>query len=265
MSLDSEPVRMQTSLLRQGMIQTLWSVIKTDGPLGFYKGTSWGQANWKVLYGTTRFAIYETTKTKYTSKAQAKPSVIVNIGAASLAGFAGGVVGNPADLANVRMQGDSALAADARRNYKNVLDACWRFGEEEGWRGYTRGVWTNASRASIMTASQLASYDGFKTVLIEEARVGDNLGTHFAASVLAGLVATTVSSPIDVMKSQIMSLPSRTSAFKVARALWQTEGFRWLFRGWIPSFMRTGPHTIATFVFLEQQRKVYRQLYFPEM
>jgi len=34
----------------------------------------------------------------------------------------------------------------------------------------------------------------------------------------------------------------------------------WMFRGWVPSFIRLGPHTVATFLFLEQHKKMYRKL-----
>ena len=48
-------------------------------------------------------------------------------------------MGNPADLALVRMQNDTALPAEERRNYKNVVDAFRRIVKEEGvlalWRG----------------------------------------------------------------------------------------------------------------------------------
>ena len=212
------------------------------------------------MYGSTRFAIYETIKNEYKEQTNLELSLPATISAASLAGLLGGVVGNPADLANVRMQSDSALPSTSRRNYKSVIDAFLRFRQEDGWRGYTRGIWANSSRASIMTACQLASYDEFKKVLISKAKLKDDLGAHFAASVLAGLVATTICNPIDVIKSQIMSLSSRRSVLHVARELWLANGIKWLFRGWTPSFIRTGPHTVATFVFLEQHKKIYKRL-----
>lgn len=229
-----------------------------DSPL---QGISGSPANsCIVLYGSSRFAIYETIKSKYTKQTQTQPPLAITAAAAALAGFVGGVVGNPADLANVRMQSDGALPLHARRNYGSVIDAFVRFRKEEGWKGYSRGVWANASRASLMTACQLASYDAFKDLLIEKASFKNNLGTHFSASLLAGLVATTICSPLDVIKSRIMSLPERKSILFVTRDLWRREGFFWLFRGWVPSFIRTGPHTVATFMFLEQHKKIYRKL-----
>jgi hypothetical protein len=40
-----------------------------------------------------------------------------------IAGFIGSLVGNPADLALIRIQADARLPLAERRNYKNVVDA----------------------------------------------------------------------------------------------------------------------------------------------
>ncbi len=217
-----------------------------------------------VLYGSTRFAIYESIKDGYSYRTQKEVPSGINIAAAALAGFVGGIIGNPADLANIRMQNDSSLPPQARRNYKSVIDAFLRFKKEEGWAGYTRGIWANSSRASIMTACQLSSYDIFKKLLVDKIALSDNIGTHFAASILAGFVATSICNPVDVVKSQIMSLSVRMSILDVIKRLFEKEGIWWMFRGWTPSFLRTGPHTVATFIFLEQHKHIYRQLKFPK-
>ena len=113
-----------------------------------------------------------------------------------------------------------------------------------------------------MTASQLASYDGFKRVLLRS-NLGfhDDLRTHFTASFAAGFVATTVCSPVDVIKTRIMSAQEtgKQSISRLLADIYQKEGLTWCFRGWVPSFVRLGPHTIATFLFLEQHKKLYRK------
>lgn len=167
------------------------------------------------------------------------------------------------------MQGDAALAPDQRRNYKHAIDGLVRMTREEGVRSLFRGVWPNSMRAVLMTASQLASYDSFKGQLIERTALADDLTTHFLASVAAGFVATTICSPVDVVKTRIMSAtPEAAARAKSAgqslsgRIVMVTrrDGVGWMFRGWLPSFMRLGPHTVATFLFLEQHKKLYRGL-----
>ena len=179
---------------------------------------------------------------------------------ASTSGFLGGVAGNPADVLNVRMQHDAALPAADRRNYKNAIDGLIRMTREEGWRSLFRGVWPNSVRAVLMTASQLASYDGFKRVLLTNTGMDDNLTTHFTASFLAGFVATTVCSPVDVIKTRIMSAKESEGLAKLLVRIYKLEGVSWMFRGWVPSFIRLGPHTVVTFIFLEQHKKMYRHL-----
>ncbi|KAF4624134.1 hypothetical protein G7Y89_g14039 [Cudoniella acicularis] len=240
------------------MVGTFAHVLKHNGFLGLYSGLSASLLR-QITYSTTRFGVYEELKSRL-SKSKDGPSFPVLIAMASASGFLGGIAGNPADVLNVRMQHDAALPVQDRRNYKNAIDGLIRMTREEGWKSLFRGVWPNSMRAVLMTASQLASYDGFKRVLIQNTPLEDNLTTHFSASFLAGFVATTVCSPVDVIKTRIMSSHESKSLAKLLIDVYKVEGVGWMFRGWVPSFIRLGPHTIATFLFLEQHKKIYRKL-----
>ena len=212
----------------------------------------------QLTYSTTRFGIYSELKETFTTSLSS-PSFPALLAMASTSGFIGGVAGNPADVLNVRMQHDAALPREKRRNYRNALDGLYRMWKEEGWRSGFRGVGANSLRAVLMTASQLASYDSFKTLLLEKASMEDTLTTHFSASFLAGFVATTVCSPVDVVKTRVMSAQHKEGVVKLLQRITREEGVRWVFRGWVPAFVRLGPHTIATFLFLEQHKTWYRQ------
>lgn len=240
------------------MVKTFVHVFKNDGFFGLYSGLSASLLR-QVTYSTTRFGIYEELKSDFTTQATS-PSFPSLVAMASTSGFLGGVAGNPADVLNVRMQHDAALPKDERRNYKNAIDGLIRMTREEGWKSLFRGVWPNSIRAVLMTASQLASYDGFKRLLIKNTPLEDGLAVHFSASFLAGFVATTICSPVDVLKTRIMSSYERKSLAKLLTDIYKAEGVGWMFRGWVPSFIRLGPHTIATFLFLEQHKKLYRKL-----
>lgn len=179
---------------------------------------------------------------------------------ASTSGFLGGIAGNPADILNVRMQNDASLSPEQRRNYKHAVDGLVRMAKDEGVRSLFRGVWPNSVRAVLMTASQLASYDVFKKELLQRTTLGDNLTTHFTASIMAGFVATTVCSPVDVIKTRVMSAHTQESIVSLVTRITAKEGLGWVFKGWVPSFIRLGPHTVATFMFLEQHKKIYRKM-----
>lgn len=152
----------------------------------------------------------------------------------------GGAAGNPADIINVRMQQDRANPLEKRRNYKNAIDGLIRMGREEGFHSLFRGMWPNTLRAALMTASQLATYDQFKAYLLLVPFFSDGLLTHFTASLLSGLVATTICSPVDVIKTRVMASHDSHGIVHLLTDITRNEGVRWMFRGWVPSFMRLG-------------------------
>ncbi|KAI6245185.1 Mitochondrial dicarboxylate transporter [Erysiphe necator] len=230
-------------------------ILQNEGPLGFYQGLSASLLR-QATYSTTRFGVYEFLKSNFSSEKNHMP---VLLAMASVSGFLGGISGNPVDVLNVRMQHDAALPPNQRRNYKNPLDGLIRMTNEEGWKSLFRGVWPNSIRASLMTASQLASYDSLKNIIIANTSLEDSLETHFAASLFAGFVATTVCSPVDVIKTRIMCSAETKSISRFIVDVFRQEGVSWAFRGWLPSFTRLGPHTIATFLFLEQHKNLYRR------
>lgn len=213
-----------------------------------------------MTYSTTRFGIYEELKQRFETKRDKDTSFLALFAMSSFSGFVGGVAGTPADLLNVRMQHDAALPPEKRRNYKHAIDGLIRMSREEGVAALWKGVWPNSFRAMLMTAGQLASYDTFKSMLLRNTNMKDNLTTHFTASILAGFVATSVASPVDVVKTRVMSATENVGIVTLLKQTTQKEGWTWVFRGWVPSFIRLGPHTIVTFVFLEQHKKAYRYL-----
>ncbi|CAI7664163.1 unnamed protein product [Penicillium discolor] len=266
--LDLVKVRLQTRApdAPKTMVGTFVHIVKNTGVTGLYSGLSAAMLR-QITYSTTRFGIYEELKSRIaspTSDPAGAPSMVTLIGIASASGFIGGIAGNPADVMNVRMQHDASLPPAQRRNYRNAIHGLVQMTRTEGFSSLFRGVWPNSTRAILMTASQLASYDTFKRMCIEKAGMADNLGTHFTASFMAGFVATTVCSPVDVIKTRIMTASHADGGghtiVGLLRDICRKEGLGWTFRGWVPSFIRLGPHTIATFLFLEEHKKLYRKL-----
>lgn len=88
-----------------------------------------------------------------------------------IAGFVGSLVGNPADLALIRMQADARLPLAERRNYKNVVDAFKRISKEEGFFALWRGATPTVIRAMALNLAMLASYDEVKERLMASMNV----------------------------------------------------------------------------------------------
>lgn len=263
--LDLVKVRLQTRVkgAPKSMLATFGYIFKNEGILGLYNGLSASLLR-QLTYSTVRFGVYEDLKVRFAPKGtpedpHPKPSTLNLILQSSLAGFLGGIAGNPGDVLNVRMQSDFAKPEAERRNYKHAVDGLIRLVREEGVTSLFRGVEANSARALLMTASQLASYDVLKQFYMNTLGMGDTVTTHFTASLSAGFVATTVCSPVDVIKTRIMSGVGKQTIMEILRKATQREGYLWVFRGWVPSFIRLGPHTIFTMIFFEQHKKLYRQ------
>ncbi|KAI1111194.1 mitochondrial carrier domain-containing protein [Nemania sp. NC0429] len=257
--LDLVKVRLQ---LRSGdapknMSGTFMHIVRTSGPRGLYDGLTASLLR-QMTYSTVRFGVYEDLKRRFTPEGQ-KPSLPLLIGLSSFSGFLGGISGNAADVVNVRMQQEAAVSTSHKRHYRHGLDGMIKMARNEGLLSWFRGVWPNSTRAALMNASQLASYDTFKVMLMTYTPLGDTTATHFASSLLAGFVATTICSPVDVIKSRVMSAHTNKGLISFISEIYATEGASWMFRGWVPAFLRLGPQTICTFLFLEAHRKAYRQ------
>jgi dicarboxylate transporter 10 len=103
---------------------------------------------------------------------------------------------------------------------------------EEGWKqSVFRGMVPNLGRGVLMTAGQLAGYDVFKMEILAKTEMHDGTMTHIAASTLAGLVATTLCNPFDVLKTRIMAKDERLGMWSTIKMVHKMEGPGWMFRG----------------------------------
>lgn len=159
------------------------------------------------------------------------------------------------------MQNDIKLPPAQRRNYKHALDGVIQVWRHEGVKSLFNGAATATSRAVLVTIGQIAMYDQYKQILLTSLPniFEDNLVTHFTASSLAGATATTMTQPLDVMKSRYMAAKSGTykSLADCARSIYVELGPMGFFKGYVPAFIRLAPHTILMFVFFEQLRMYF--------
>ncbi|CDO76207.1 hypothetical protein BN946_scf184819.g7 [Trametes cinnabarina] len=252
--LDLTKVRLQATGDKR-MLQSIAKTVRTAGVLGLFDGIS---GTWlrQMTYSVCRFWAYDESK-KLIGATEKSPAWKLAL-AGSMAGGIAGFVGNPGEIIMVRMQGDFAKPPEKRLNYRHALDGLYRMVRDEGWSSLMRGVGPNVFRAVLMNASQLASYDFFKAELIRRKWLEDNIYCHTVASFAAGTVATTVCSPADVLKSRIMSASGSESksALQMIRTSMKTEGPMFMFKGWVPAWMRLQPTTILIFVTFEQLKRL---------
>ncbi|OQD99017.1 hypothetical protein PENVUL_c066G07562 [Penicillium vulpinum] len=203
--LDLIKVRMQMGHggTKVGTLNTCIRIVQGEGMLALYNGLSAGFIR-QLTYGSVRIGLYETLKEQ--TKANNIPTSPPVLGVlAGISGFIGAIFGNSSDIGNIRMQNDGSLPPHLRRNYRHIFDAWRQIKHQEGWKAFGQGLWPNAFRCGMMTSCQLASYDSFRDLIVATTGIHeDHPGLHLSASFLAALVATTLCSPIDVIKTQLM-------------------------------------------------------------
>lgn len=260
--LDLAKVRLQTaSKPGQSLFSMIYQIITKEGFFKIYPGLTASLLR-QATYSTTRFGVYEFLKETYIEKTNNhKPSTAVLLPISMVSGALGGLVGNPSDVVNIRMQNDSTLPIEQRKNYKNAFDGIYKIIKNEGPGSLFSGLGANLIRGVLMTSSQVVSYDVAKSLLVDKLHWDPSTqSTHFTAAFIAGGVATTVCSPADVVKTRLMSGGATgASGVSILKNALKNEGVGFMFRGWLPSFIRLGPHTIVTFLVLEQLRQFYNK------
>uniref|UniRef100_G1NNC3 Mitochondrial dicarboxylate carrier n=1 Tax=Meleagris gallopavo TaxID=9103 RepID=G1NNC3_MELGA len=238
-------VHLQTQQeVKMRMMGMALRVVRTDGVLALYNGLSASLCR-QMTYSLTRFAIYETARDHLGRGSQGPPPFYQKVLLGAVGGFTGGFVGTPADMVNVRMQNDVKQPGCAR-----PLSA-------EGLKKLFSGATMASSRGALVTVGQLSCYDQAKQLVLTTGLLSDNIFTHFLASFIAGGCATFLCQPLDVLKTRLMN--SQGEYRGVVHCAMETAklGPLAFYKGFVPAAIRLIPHTVLTFVFLEQLRKYF--------
>ncbi|KAL0595744.1 Mitochondrial dicarboxylate carrier [Plecturocebus cupreus] len=287
--LDLLKVHLQTQQeVKLRMTGMALRVVRGDGVLALYNGLSASLCR-QMTYSLTRFAIYETVRDQVAKGSQGPLPFHQKVLLGSISGLAGGFVGTPADLVNVRMQNDMKLPQAQRRNYAHALDGLYRVAREgegqvlctggggtghkgiwagrlasplasplphaEGLRRLFSGATMASSRGALVTVGQLSCYDQAKQLVLSTGYLADNIFTHFLASFIAGGCATFLCQPLDVLKTRLMNAKGEYKGVFHCAVETAKLGPLAFYKGLVPAGIRLVPHTVLTFVFLEQLRK----------
>lgn len=120
-------------------------------------------------------------------------------------------------------------------------------------------------RAVVVNMAQLASYSQAKIKLLDSLYFQEGILLHFVASMFSGFVTTVASMPVDMAKTRIQNMkivngiPEYAGTFDVLGKVIKIEGVFALWKGFTPYFCRLGPHTVITFILLEQLNTAYNK------
>lgn len=217
--------------------------------MDLYTGLSAGLLR-QAVYTTARLGFFDTFMKSLQARAKENNTTIgfkERAGAGLTAGGLAAMVGNPADLALIRMQSDGLKPVAERANYKSVVDALSRIAKSEGVTALWAGAYPTVVRAMALNFGQLAFFSEAKNQL-KDTSLSSRTQT-LTASAIAGFFASFFSLPFDFVKTRLQkqtkaadgTLPYKGMADcfrKVAR----DEGLLRFYRGFSTYYVRIAPH-----------------------
>ncbi|NXB58448.1 M2OM protein, partial [Struthidea cinerea] len=223
----------------------------------------------QATYTTTRLGIYSVLLERFGGADGTPPPFLAKAAMGMTAGAAGAFVGTPAEVALIRMTADGRRAGSGRESGDAGGDAAGPGGARDSPEPpiFSQGCIPTMARAVVVNAAQLASYSQSKQFLLDSGHFRDDILCHFCASMISGLVTTAASMPVDIVKTRIQNMrtidgkPEYRNGLDVLLKVVRYEGFFSLWKGFTPYYARLGPHTVLTFIFLEQMNKWYQRLF----
>ena len=276
--LDLIKNRMQVCVVsgptRPSSASVLISIARNEGFKTLYNGLSAGLLR-QATYTTTRLGVYTFLLEKFSNSDGRPPGFLKKAALGMGAGACGAFVGTPAEICLIRMTADGNLPTAERRNYRNAFQAIFRISRDEGVLTLWRGAFPTMGRAMVSNAAQLSSYSQAKQLILQtgylkdenfNTYVKDGIFCHFLASMFSGLLTAIISMPFDMAKTRIQNMrtieakPEFKGTFDVISQVIKHEGVSSLWKGFAPYYFRLGPHTVLTFVFLEQMNGWYKSM-----
>lgn len=250
---------------QRGMVKTALGIVQDEGPSKLWQGVT--PAVYRhIVYTGCRMASYEQMRNKVLKR---EPDGSFPVWKAVIGGLTAGAFGqflaSPTDLIKVQMQMEGRRRLEGHPpRVKSTFHAFQRILSEGGIRGLWKGWVPNVQRAALVNMGDLATYDSCKQAILKHSNLQDNYITHTLSSGCSGLVAATMGTPADVIKTRIMNQPTDSkgrgllyrSSVDCLLTTIQKEGFLALYKGFVPIWARMAPWSLTFWLSFEQVRKL---------
>ncbi|XP_049626089.1 mitochondrial brown fat uncoupling protein 1 [Suncus etruscus] len=261
--LDTAKVRLQVQGERpnapgvkyKGVLGTIATVAKTEGPLKLYGGLPAGIQR-QISFASLRIGLYDTVQEYFNAHRQTPATLANKISAGLMTGCVTVFIGQPTEVAKVRMQAQSSLHW-LKPRYSGTYNAYYVIVRTEGFLGLWKGTSLNLTRNVIINCTELVVYDMLKEALVKNNVLADDVPCHLLSALTAGFCTTALASPVDVVKTRFINSPPGyyPHVHNCALNMLQKEGLRAFFKGFVPSFLRLGSWTVIMHVTFEQLKK----------
>lgn len=227
--------------------------------LDLYEGLSAGVLR-QLVYGTARLGLFFSFEDALKKRAETNGSTynftqraLASLSAGGIAAF----IGNPVEVALIRMQSDGLRPKAERAHYRSVFDALARIVKAEGIRALWIGSYPTIVRAMATNFGQLTFFSETKHQLEQHTNVS-KVTRSVVASGVAGFFAALFSLPFDFVKTR-MQRQAKTTDVRVSQGVFstfvevaRTEGPLRFYRGFGTYVLRIAPYTVIALILTDQ-------------
>lgn len=190
------------------MVDTAMGIAREEGVMKLWQGVT--PALYRhLVYSGVRIVTYDRLRQQFIKKGDGQSmslmkSALCGVSAGSLAQW----LASPADLVKVQvqMEGKRRLMGLEPRVH-SAGHALKEIVSRGGIRGLWKGSVPNVQRAALVNLGDLTTYDTTKRWIMREMNMPDCHLVHVLSSICAGLVAATMGTPADVIKTRVMNQP----------------------------------------------------------
>jgi len=217
-----------------GLMDALANITKQEGFFGMYRGIIS-----PILAEAPKRAI------KFTCNAQYKALIgdqhtWQHVASGALAGMTEALANCPFEVVKVRMQARENLG-----EYKSTGHALVTILRKEGPLALYNGLEPQLWRNAVWNGAYFSIINSVVNALQGPNKKENQFWIKFIAGTIAGGVATTLNTPFDVVKSRMQMGKSSAGTPKWSIPclikIFNEEGFKALFKGYVPRMVRLGP------------------------
>lgn len=213
-----------------GMLTVLWKVVRTESLLGLWRGMSPSIVRcvpgvgiyFGTLYSLKRYFLRDHPPSPL-------ESVILGMGSRSVAG----VCMSPITVIKTRYE-------SGRYGYESIYKALRSIYLSEGHRGLFSGLTATLLRDAPFSGIYLMFYSQTKSIVLhDQSDVAFIPVVNFSCGIFAGILASLVTQPADVIKTHMQLSPVKFQWIGQAVTLiFKVYGLRGFFQGSIPRALR---------------------------
>ncbi|XP_055853845.1 solute carrier family 25 member 35-like [Episyrphus balteatus] len=260
----------------KGLFQSIRSVIKAEGLWGLQKGLG-SALTFQFVLNSSRLGLYQTVDdlnwTRF-EKDNSQRSPVLCVFWGGVSGCLGSALGCPFYMIKTQIQAQSVgkYAVGYQHHHKNTLSALINTVNKQGFFGLWRGFSGIVPRTVVASSAQLGSFSTCKDFLVQyEVFQKSLLLTAISSSMASSFCAVVCMTPFDVVATRMFNQGVDSNGkgllykniVDCAMKTFRYEGLKGLYKGFVPNYCRTAPHSILNLTFWEQFKK-WKNMYWPK-